>query len=346
VRLRIASDLGVTRELRPEPPPPEDFAGYVRTLEDVLARVCVNAVDARRARHYRPLVAVSRGYDSPAVAVLAARAGVRDAVTFTNVKGTGDGDNGRLIGERLGYSVTEYPHLAYLDLPGTPEAEAALCDWGWNAPFAAMEPQLPGTLLLRGSRGDVVWRTLPVFDQARHPTATTTGGGSMLELRLRMGYAMMSVPYLLSHDPRPLRRISLSAEMRTWSVGGSYDRPIPRRIVEDAGIPRGWFGRQKGNAVDAPFRRMGDVRASHRELRRFAAEVPRDRAHEWKHRVLRRAYDVDSWATARAERALNRLGADVLLAPRLHPRWKKSATAELWAFHWGFEKIRDRYVVA
>jgi len=47
-----------------------------------------------------------------------------------------------------------------------------------------------------------------------------------------------------------------------------------------------------------------------------------------------------------AERALNQLGADVMLAPILHPRWRRSTTAECWAFHWGFEKIRDGYVVA
>jgi hypothetical protein len=168
----------------------------------------------------------------------------------------------------------------------------------------------------------------------------------MLELRLRAGFAMMSVPYLVSQDPRPLRRISLSPEMRPWSVGGSYDRPIPRRIVEEAGIPRDWFGRNKANAAHAPFRRMRDERPSQRELRRFAADVPRDRARAWKHRVLRRASAVDAWATERAERALNQLGADVMLAPILHPHWRRSTTAEFWAFHWGFEKIRDRYAVA
>jgi len=345
VRLRVRADLEIERELRPEPALPGSYAGYVRLLEDTLARVFANAGDARRASRYRPLVTVSRGYDSPAIAVVAARAGAREAATFADARGGGDADNGRAIAERLGYAVTEYPHLAYQSLPGMPEAETCLCDWGFNAPFAAMEAQLTGALMLRGSRGDVVWRTRPGFADARQPKASDTGGGSMHELRLRVGCMVMAVPCLISQDPRALRRITLSAEMRPWCVGGDYDRPIPRRIVEEAGIPRDGFGRAKVNAAHAPFRRMRDTTESQRDLRRFVADVPRDRARDWTHRMLRRAYAVDAWATEHAERALNRLGADVLLTTTLHPRWKKSKTPEFYAFHWGFEKIRARYAV-
>jgi hypothetical protein len=346
VRLRVRPDLSAARELRPEPAPPDRFGAYVEMLEQTLARAIANAADAKRIQRYRPVAAVSRGYDSPAVAVVAARAGVREAVTFANAKGAGDADDGTAIGERLGYTVTAVSHQAYRHLPGMPEAEAALCDWGFNAPYAAMERQLEGTLLLSGSHGDIVWRTRPVFTQVRHPTATNTGGGSMRELNLRAGCIHMPVPYILSRDPRPLRGISLSDEMRPWSLGGDYDRPIPRRLAEEAGIPREWFGRNKANASDLPFRRLDLERPAHRELRAFVASVPKSRVRAWKHRVMRRAYAVDAWATARAERVLNQLGADVLLAPALHPRWKRSIHPEFWAFHWGFEKIRDRYVVA
>ncbi|HXK25891.1 MAG TPA: hypothetical protein VMS55_24705 [Myxococcota bacterium] len=346
VSLRVSADLVITREPRREPAPPDRYEDYLHRLEDTLARVLSNAADERRSRRLRPVVAVSRGYDSPAVAVMASRAGVREAVTFTDVKGTGEADSGREIAERLGLRVTEYPHLAYRDLPGMPEAEASLCDWGWNAPYAAMEPQLTGALLLSGSHGDIVWRTSPVFPSLRHPTATTTGGGSMLELRLRAGYAHMAVPYVVSMDPRPLRRISLSAEMRPWSIGGDYDRPIPRRIVEQAGIPREGFGRSKSNAAHAPFRPLDAARPSHRDLLRFVDALPRDRAREWKHRLLWRAYRADEWASLGAERALRALGADVLLYPRVPARWRKPTTVASWAFHWGFEKIRDRYRVA
>ena len=33
--------------------------------------------------------------------------------------------------------------------------------------------------------------------------------------------------------------------MTPWSVGGGYDRPIPRRIAESAGVDRQAFGQRK-----------------------------------------------------------------------------------------------------
>ena len=36
--------------------------------------------------------------------------------------------------------------------------------------------------------------------------------------------------------------LACSDEMAPWSLGNDYDRPIPRRIVEEAGIPRALFG--------------------------------------------------------------------------------------------------------
>lgn len=39
--------------------------------------------------------------------------------------------------------------------------------------------------------------------------------------------------------------MSMSAEMTPWSVGGHYDRPIARRIIEEAGVERGQFANRK-----------------------------------------------------------------------------------------------------
>ena len=48
-----------------------------------------------------------------------------------------------------------------------------------------------------------------------------------------------------------VRDITTSAEMRPWSIGGDYDRPIPRRALEEAGVPRELFGQIKyAGAVD------------------------------------------------------------------------------------------------
>ena len=42
-----------------------------------------------------------------------------------------------------------------------------------------------------------------------------------------------------------------SVEMAPWRLGTSYDRPIPRRIAEAAGVPRQAFGQRKKAVVRA-----------------------------------------------------------------------------------------------
>jgi len=39
-------------------------------------------------------------------------------------------------------------------------------------------------------------------------------------------------------------------EMAPWRLGSDYDRPIPRRILEEAGIPRQLFGTRKKAVVE------------------------------------------------------------------------------------------------
>lgn len=76
-----------------------------------------------------------------------------------------------------------------------------------------------------------------------------------------------------AHDYRATQRISHSPEMRPWVLGRRYDKPIPRRILEEAGVPRGTFGEVKRAAsatihVDGPDALSGATRAS---LDSFAA---------------------------------------------------------------------------
>ncbi len=46
--------------------------------------------------------------------------------------------------------------------------------------------------------------------------------------------------------------------MKHWSIGTDYDRPIPRRIAEDAGVPRQSFGQEK-RATTALLHLHGDA---------------------------------------------------------------------------------------
>jgi hypothetical protein len=86
-------------------------------------------------------------------------------------------------------------------------------------------------------------------------------GCSMTEFRLRTDFVDVPLPVFGMAQNESLQRITESEEMRPWSVGGYYDRPVPRRIAEEAGIPRGTFGTVK-RAATALLRAQGGAQMS------------------------------------------------------------------------------------
>ena len=135
-------------------------------------------------------------------------------------------------------------------------------------------------------------------------------------------------------------RISRSPEMGPWVVGHSYDKPIPRRILEEAGVPRGMFGEvseQQGAIsihVDGPSALAPQTRTV---VEAFAAA--HGRSVEFKPRHLR------LW-----ERALikgsRRLGMEGL-AWRVEPRKFRLSVFEpkfgSLLLRWAASVIRPRY---
>ena len=67
-------------------------------------------------------------------------------------------------------------------------------------------------------------------------------GLGIAEVRLWAGFVHVPVPTIYARNITDIVAISNSPEMQPWSVLGDYDRPIPRRIAETAGVPRGLFG--------------------------------------------------------------------------------------------------------
>ncbi len=67
------------------------------------------------------------------------------------------------------------------------------------------------------------------------------------EIRLKSGFVNVAVPSLYARRVQDLAALSDAPEMAPWRLNTrDYDRPIPRRILEEAGIPRELFaGRKK-----------------------------------------------------------------------------------------------------
>ncbi len=235
----------------------EQFSDYRDHLTATIATLFANGAHSRRRFRFKPIVSLSRGYDSPAAAVLARDAGCMDALSIRG-KVRGMEDSGREIGESLGLNVTEFDNVISTDIArlelsyaGALEEKAqefiATAGIGDDLTFLALEPELEGRILLTGVWGDSIW--------ARNSTVApglptrTPFGKSLTEFRLRVGFAHVPVPMIGAFYPPSIVSISNSPPMlQQYSVGGRYDRPIPRRIVEEAGVARDEFGTAK-NAI-------------------------------------------------------------------------------------------------
>jgi hypothetical protein len=243
-----------------------DFGAYRGFLSTSVAALFENAGDPARSHRLRPVVALSKGYDSTAVAVLAAENGCREALTL-DVVATGSNDSGEEIGRKLGLSVTVRSHVMGdrvddLRVAFGPQLAAKAMEFlategvGDDVTFLPFEANLNRGLLLTGAWGDTLWARdaevgceLPV----RIPF-----GKSMTEFRLRVGCAHVPLPFLGGRAADSIAAISRVREMQEFSIGGEYDRPIPRRIGEEAGLARSDFGLKK--TATAPLSTNGPAR--------------------------------------------------------------------------------------
>jgi hypothetical protein len=69
------------------------------------------------------------------------------------------------------------------------------------------------------------------------------------EFRLHKGVWQCTLPFWGVRHSDQLKRITLSNEMVPWYMQADYDKPIARRLVEEAGVPRALFGQTKKNSV-------------------------------------------------------------------------------------------------
>jgi hypothetical protein len=201
---------------------------------------------------------------------------------------------------------------------------------------------------MTGIFGDNVWGTdrqsrLPMLQEPDtdylNPTIIWT------DFRLRVGFIHLPAAACGALHRPAIQRITFSKEMKSWSLGGNYDRPIARRIVEEAGVPRELFGQHKSRG--APWSPRGfslsspagdhDFEAFYQAkvagiTGRHPSASDRHNARKSKMNWRRQLKRLLRRVPVRIRR---RLGWD-----RLDPRW---GSKHLYRFHWGFERTQERY---
>lgn len=220
----------------------DTYAAYLMETAESLAG---NMGDRARTYHVTPLVTVSEGYDSSVAAVIARRAGCRQSVTIRQSTSLWRGsDSGEEVARHLGLKCTTYDRTARrYPLEETIWAvagRASILNW------TLFDYPEPLCLLFTGPYGDKMWsRERWKFRDPFKWTILSTGG--IGEFRLFRGIFHCPVPFWGMRHLREIWEITHSKAMEPWSVPGDYDRPIPRRIVEEEGVPRKAFGQRKKN---------------------------------------------------------------------------------------------------
>jgi hypothetical protein len=341
----VKSDLSIFRQEKNIPESPRDYEEYFRLLDGTLKSVIQNAVNPKRKHLYEPLATISKGYDSTATSVLAQQAGCQEAVTFAKIdsQDTAPDDSGKIIGERLGLKVTEYDLQGFKSLPGFPEAEFTACSAGLEVGMSVMEKQLARKLLVTGRPGDSLWSKwrIKLLFSRDVPTNQYATASSLNEFRLRVGFLRCPILFVTSRDRLSTYQITLSREMKSWSIGGPYDRPIARRIVESAGIPRTWFGQKKMAYSYVQLWRAGNMsKRSHDDFTDFLnTKIP---ALSFKTRIkyllMICSYFLSQAAGLFFKKIAGFFKIPFYILPDVH-----KPTKYVFTFHWGFFKIKDRY---
>ncbi|MFO0598123.1 MAG: hypothetical protein U0228_22665 [Myxococcaceae bacterium] len=259
--LHIGADGQASYKFHDQPHEFSSFADYVEKFRGALTRLWKNATDSRRKKPMRAVGSASRGYDSgtvlaitqpivgtPMISWTAPKSNTRvPAMVQKLMKSNLSDDDGSEIAAKLG-AQPRYLNLDYSKIPAELEA------WCWAT--AQISPELAfhdllteasmhdvPTIFFAGHAGDGVWELgLSEIMQQGQIIRGAQSGYALIEARARYGVVECSAPYLFSRSVGSMHRVSGSDEMKPWQLKNGYDRPIPRRILEERGVPREAFG--------------------------------------------------------------------------------------------------------
>lgn len=248
--IHVDSLLNISETSKNQSPKFASFEEYVEQMNIVLRDIINNAQDKSRKCRYKLVTTISKGYDASAASALVHDLGCDTALTFSSPQKYKE-DSGVDVAKCLEYkNIIEGNGTAYMSNKELWEAECSSCgDVGGLVAFNTFEEHYKDSILFLGLKGDSIW--------GKHSKEANSdfdfyemsiGAEQNPEHYLRNNTISISIPLILGDQWKTIYNIANSKEMEAYSVGGYYDRPVPRRIVEERGVPREYFGMKKSGA--------------------------------------------------------------------------------------------------
>lgn len=268
MRRLMYRNLDVSREKISEsekrmPPRFTSFAVYRDYLRDRYAQIAANARDGARRWPLQIVSTQSKGYDSTAVNTLARASGIDKVFTVSTAKSKRSlahqeeenlpDDDGGEICATLGLPYIRLNRRAFAERFDQEYLYYCALHHNQDANLTDIRKHLSTvSLLLTGVLGELC---RPKADKVEWPCLNADlrhgdlAGSGMAEWRLVVGLIHLPLPYIGARRRADIVEITESAEMDPWRLGTAYDRPISRRIAEEAGVPRQLFGQSKMGSV-------------------------------------------------------------------------------------------------
>lgn len=246
-KLLIEHDGTVRVEHRAKQQSFKTFSDYYGRLINAMMLLRDNATSSdRKHTHFGMVSTISSGYDSTCCSTIAKQLGADTVVTFSG--GNYDNDDGSIVAKMLGFSnIIKRDKNDFQKKSNLIDAEyISSGELGTLLQFCAFEDVFAGNLIFWGVRGSYWEKSLDMteeFEMDNYFYYETDI--SWTENALKNGYINIPLPTFGASACKSIQNISNSKEMEAWMLHTKYDKPIPRRIVETAGIPREAFGQKK-----------------------------------------------------------------------------------------------------
>ncbi len=240
----------------------DSYQTYLALMKGVLGRLRDNIQDPARRVPMAAFTTVSEGYDSAAVSALVRDIGVTKCFAGERLNRPLEGLIGHKWRERSGPVVKALglepivpkarrreiseDELYFLATNYPKRHSGHWSEIGHHPLTGYVQENCRVAAVFTGYHGDLLWTpgTHPKYINQKIRRQCLSGL-NLAEIRLKAGFIHVALPFVYANNIEQIQNVTQSEEMAPWRLGGDYDRPIPRRIAEEAGVQRGTFALEK-----------------------------------------------------------------------------------------------------